>query len=481
MGQLRPWTLGLSLHWEDSKAIYLQIADYLRQEIQKGRLLPNTALPGSRSLAEQLQVNRKTVVEAYEQLLAEGWLESRHKSGTFVSPQLPQKLADQGRVTRKAAANRSSVAATTVSPKLPVIAVSDGIPDVRLAPLDELSRAYRRIFNQKARWRLMGYSSELGNELLRENIAHMLSQYRGIPVQADEILITRGSQMALYLTALSLIKPGDVVLIENPGYAPAWQVLRQAGAQLIPIPVDDEGIQIEAVESVCRRTPVKALLTTPQHQFPTTVTLKADRRMALLELSHQYGFTLIEDDYDHEFHYGTKVPLPLASYTHGGPIIYISSLSKLIAPAVRIGFVTGPPAFIQAAAALRSIIDRQGDNVLEQAVAELMQAGEIQKHARRALNVYRQRHAQTHQFLQQYLADVLTYRVPEGGLAYWIRFNENRNIPELTRQLQQQGVSVINTDAFSYEGTGLNALRIGFASLTSPEMEQVLQVLQKTL
>ncbi|PMD92367.1 hypothetical protein BWI97_19920 [Siphonobacter sp. BAB-5405] len=149
MGQLRPWTLGLSLNWEDSKAIYLQIADYLRQEIQKGRLLPNTALPGSRSLAEQLQVNRKTVVEAYEQLLAEGWLESRHKSGTYVSPQLPQKRADQGRVTRKAAASRSSVAATTVSPKLPVIAVSDGIPDVRLAPLDELSRAYRRIFNQK--------------------------------------------------------------------------------------------------------------------------------------------------------------------------------------------------------------------------------------------------------------------------------------------------------------------------------------------
>ncbi len=476
MGQLRSWTLQLSLDWEGSKAIYLQIADYLRQEIQKGRLLPGTALPGSRSLAEQLGVNRKTVVEAYEQLLAEGWLESRHKSGTFVSPQLPQQTDHRGRSKVSTTLPRPASAA-----KAPVVTITDGIPDVRLAPLDELSRAYRRIFNQKARWRLMGYSSELGNELLRESLAQMLTQNRGIPVQADDILITRGSQMALYLTAMTLIKPGDKVLIENPGYPPAWKVWQQAGAELIPIPVDSEGIIVEEVARICQQKPIKALLTTPQHQFPTTVTLKADRRMALLELAHRYGFTIVEDDYDHEYHYGTKVPLPLASYDYGGPIIYISSLSKLIAPAVRIGFVTGPPAFIQAAADLRMIIDRQGDTVLEQAVGELMQSGEIQKHARKALNVYRQRHAQMQQLLRQHLSDEITFRTPEGGLAYWITFRENRNIPALTHRLLNQGISLINTDSFSFDGNSLNALRLGFASLTSPEMEEVLLVLKKTL
>ena len=487
MGQLRPWALNLSLNWEETKPIYLQIADYLRDEIRRGRLAPGSALPGSRSLAEQLTVNRKTVVMAYEQLLSEGWIVSRDKSGTFVSGQLPQPpvLPDTPEPAHADQAPRQrppDLPAPTPSAGLaPSIIFSDGIPDVRLAPLDQLAQAYRRIFNQKARWRLMGYGSEQGDERLRQSIASMLALQRSIRTPPDQILITRGSQMALYLTAMTLLQPGDAVLVENPGYAPAWEAFRQAGAKLIPVRVDEAGLVVEQVESICRKERVKALLVTPQHQFPTTVTLKADRRLALLALSAQYGFTLIEDDYDHDFHYGLKSPLPLASYETAQPVVYIGSLSKLIAPAVRIGFMAGPPSLIQSVARLRAIIDRQGDVVLEQAVAGLMETGEIQKHARRALSIYRQRHRAMADLLRHYLADRVSIRPPEGGLAYWVPFRQPVDFGLVRQHLATQGVSLIDTNRFSFEGQPLNALRLGFASLTEAEMEEGISALQLAL
>ncbi|GAB3716679.1 PLP-dependent aminotransferase family protein [Spirosoma flavus] len=486
MGQLRPWTLNLSLDWKGAQPIYLQIADYLREEIHRGRLLPGNALPGSRSLADQLSVNRKTVVMAYEQLLSEGWIVSHDKSGTFVSAELPQSPVSPNKAEQVAQHLPSLLTSDlpTRSPSLgtaPSVVFTDGIPDVRLAPLDQLAQAYRRIFNQKARWRLMGYGSMQGDERLRQAISTMLGLHRGIRVAADAILITRGSQMALYLTAMKLIQPGDVVLVENPGYAPAWDAFRQAGARLMPVPVDKAGIVVEQVESICQQQRVKALLVTPQHQFPTTVTLKADRRLAILELRERYGFTLIEDDYDHDFHYGVKSPLPLASYEANESTVYIGSLSKLIAPAVRIGFMTGPPALIESMAQLRSIIDRQGDIVLEQAVAGLMETGEIQKHARRALTIYRGRHQAMGDLLHHYLGDQVIVQPPEGGLAYWVPFRQPVDLLQLQHQLAIRGVSTIDTNRFSFHSQSLNALRLGFASLTSDEMEQGISALQTAL
>ncbi|WP_460981659.1 MocR-like pyridoxine biosynthesis transcription factor PdxR [Spirosoma fluminis] len=477
--------MNLSLDWEGDQPIYLQIADYLREEVKRGRLAPNSALPGSRRLAKQLAVNRKTVVMAYEQLLSEGWIISRDKSGTFVSGQLPQPPAASAKLVPAHQPPLLRPSDLPLSPSsvgiVPRIIFSDGIPDVRLAPLDQLAQAYRRIFNQKARWRLMGYSSEQGDERLRQSIATMLALHRGIRVAPDSILITRGSQMALYLTAMTLLEPGDTVLVENPGYAPAWDAFRQAGARLMPVPVDKSGLVVDQVEALCQRHRVKALLVTPQHQFPTTVTLKAHRRLTLLELRERYGFTLIEDDYDHDFHYGVKSPLPLASYEASEPVVYIGSLSKLIAPAVRIGFMTGSSSLIQAMARLRSIIDRQGDVVLEQAVAGLMETGEIQKHARRALSIYRERHRAMGDLLHHYLNDRVDVYPPDGGLAYWVPFRQSLDLVPLRHQLAIQGVSFIDTNRFSFDDQPLNALRLGFASLTTEEMEEGIRAIKTAL
>ncbi len=494
MGQmLRPWKTILDLKLDAPTAVFGQIANGIVDEIQKGRLLPGTPLPGSRELAEDLGVNRKTVVLAYEQLLAEGWLTSVPKKGTFVS----ERLSPPAGVTAPAPASppastfgyTSFAGNTCQAPgksKAPIV-FNTGQPDVKLAPLDELARAYRRVLGQKARWKLMGYSSEKGDERLLGAISQLLHHDRGMRTEPENICVTRGSQMALYLTAHTLVEPGDTVAVENPGYEEAWQSFRHAGARLEPIPVDQHGICTDALEALCKRTPVKAVYVTPHHQFPTAVTLKACRRMQLINLSNRYQFAIVEDDYDHDYHFGQRAVLPLASCEQAVNVIYVGSFSKLIAPAIRIGYVAGPKGFIDSLAALRRIIDRQGDAVMEQAVAELLEEGDIRRHARRALSVYRERRDWMARCLDQYLGDKVTYQKPEGGLAYWVAFPPGVALGQLVRVLATKGVQITPCGDYSFTGEPLHGLRLGFASLSPDEIEegiktigQVMQSLEAT-
>ncbi|MBN9296825.1 MAG: PLP-dependent aminotransferase family protein [Filimonas sp.] len=477
MGQtLRPWKTIIPLALDGDKAVYQQIADGIIMEIKRGRLKPGTPLPGTRILAEDLGVNRKTVVLAYEGLLDEGWLESIPKKGTFISEKLPVQTGfTKQNNTAKQPVAKPSLA--EVAPK-PLIVFNDGLPDVRLAPMEELARAYKRIFQQKVRWRMLGYGSERGDERLRSALTSMLSHDRALSIDNDGICVTRGSQMALYLTAHTLLKRGDVVAVEDPGYAAAWRTFENAGAKLLPVQVDEQGICTETLEKICRRKKLKAVYVTPHHQFPTTVSMKADRRMHLLQLANKYGFYIIEDDYDHEYHFGIRSLLPLASNGQtANNVIYISSLSKLIAPSVRIGYIAGPPSFIDGVAALRLMIDRQGDTVMEQAIAELMEDGEIRRHAKRAYTVYASRRKQMAFLIDSYLANKVTYKMPEGGLAYWLTINHPTDTGKLNKKLLQKGVSIIPTEPFSFHKTGLSAIRLGYASLTQEEMEAGFQIL----
>lgn len=486
---LRPWKTILSINLDCEKAVYQQIADGIIREIKKGRLRPGTPLPGSRILAADIGVNRKTIVTAYTELIDEGWLTTAEKKGTFVADTLPEQAA--GRRGKQQADTFSakdfdftqhpSGVLQQTGKKAADIVFDDGLPDVQLAPLDAIARAYKRIFQQKTRWKMMGYSSEKGEERLRAALADMLRHDRGLGVGTEQICVTRGSQMALYLTAHTLVQPGDTVAIETPGYPPAYQAFRYAGADMQPVKTDEQGICVEALEALCLQQPVKAVYVTPHHQFPTTVSMKADRRLQLIALSNKYGFAIVEDDYDHEYHFGIRSLLPLASMENSANIIYISSLSKLVAPAVRIGYVAGPRPFIDSVAALRSIIDRQGDAVMEHAVAELMEEGTIHRHARKALAVYRQRRAFMDEQLQYHLDKQVTYTVPDGGLAYWLRLRKPVDMEKLGKQLQKNGVQVMSTDRCSFDGTALHALRLGYASLTETQLAKGIEVIAGVL
>lgn len=485
--KLRPWKTVIQLNLNCERSIYRQVADGIVAEIKKGRLPPGTLLPGTRQLAENLRVNRKTIVMAFEDLIAEGWLSSAYKKGTFVSEKLPvtnityRQAKQQPIVANFSYKNSSADGDPFIQKGGNRIVFDDGLPDVRLAPMDELARAYKRIFQQNTRWRMMGYGNPKGTEMIRAAIANMLSHDRGLTADKENLLVTRGSQMALYLTANTIIERGDRIAVEDPGYAPAWNTFMQCGAKLLPVKTDSEGMCIETLEKLCARSKIKAVYVTPHHQFPTTVSMKIDRRLKLIELSNRFGFAIIEDDYDHEFHFSSRSLMPLASYEGAANVIYISSLSKIVAPAVRIGYVLGPEPFIRSMAAIRKMIDVQGDNVMEHAIAELMEEGSIRKHARRAFSVYRDRRENMEQMLLHYLGDKVNFTKPEGGLAYWVQLNKHVDTRQLAAQLLSKGVSVIPTEPFSFELRALNALRLGYASLTVNEMEDGLRIISKLL
>jgi GntR family transcriptional regulator/MocR family aminotransferase len=469
---LRPWKLEIQLNTNSDKAIYLQIADAIIDAIKTGMLNSGNALPGSRQLAELLKVNRNTVIEALDVLIAEGWLITMERKGTFVADILP--------IAVKSIKQQQKTNNTKEEPKA-LIVFDDGIPDSRIAPMNELARAYRQIFNRKSRWQIMGYSTEFGNLEFRKAIVQMLNFKRGMNITPDEICITRGSQMAMYLTASCLVSKGDYVMIENPGYKPAWETFENAGAKLLPINVDNDGLLIDEVEEYLKKfNTIKAIYVTPHHQFPTTVTLSLKRRLKLIELSNQYGFTIIEDDYDNEFHFGQRPILPISSYSNAKNTVYIGTLSKIVAPALRIGYLVSNSETILKVGKHRKMIDVQGDNIMEEAVLQLINEGEIKRHLKRTTLIYKAKRDYFETICTKYLKDKTTFIKPEGGLAFWIVPNSDINIFEIADKLLLKGIKIMTPEKFSFDEP-ISGFRLGYASLAEKQIEEGIIEISKHL
>lgn len=469
---LRPWPLQIQLTNSDKKAVYLQIADAIIEAIKLGQLKEEEALPGSRKLAEIIGVNRNTVIEAYDVLLSEGWIESKSRSGTFVSKLLGKDTAKK-KSKEIIEENKNQINYT--------IMVDDGNPDTSIAPVEELARAYRQIFKRKGKWQMMGYSSPLGLFEFREHISKMLNHLRGMQVTAEEICISRGSQMAMYLVAQVLLKPNDYVIVEHPGYKKAWNTFEHAGAQLLYADVDSQGINIDQVEEYLKKYKnIKAIYLTPHHQYPTTATLSLQRRYKLIELSNQYNFTIIEDDYDYEFHYGHRPIMPISSLPNIANYVYIGTLSKVVAPSLRIGYIATDSQLITKIGELRSIIDVQGDNIMEQAVLQLMEDGTIRKHLKKAHNYYKDKRDLTASLLDLHLKGVVDYTIADGGLAIWLVPLKKIKWATLEAQLQKERIKIMGPSRFSYLPE-LQGIRFSFGSLTTQQIEESILILKKYL
>ena len=363
----------------------------------------------------------------------------------------------------------------------PHLVFDDGLPDSRLAPMNDLARAYREIFNRKSRWQIMGYSNELGNVEFRKAIVQMLNFKRGMNVSLDEICITRGSQMAMYLAAHCLLSKGDYVIIENPGYKPAWEAFENAGATLLPVNILKDGLDLEQVENHLKNNKaIKAIYVTPHHQFPTTVTMSLKKRLKLIELSNQYGFTIIEDDYDNEFHFGQRPILPISSYSNAKNFIYIGTLSKIVAPALRIGYLAASIENIQKIAQHRKIIDVQGDNIMEEAVLNLINEGKIKRHLKKTNLIYKAKRDHFEKLCKLHLKDKITFTKPEGGLAFWIVPKSEFDLQKVCDELLKKGIKIMSPEKFSF-GNPASGLRLGYASLTEEQMEEGILGLSKYL
>ena len=467
-----PWKLNIEINTSDSKPVYLQIVETIIEAIKTKQLNQGLSLPSSRVLSNQLKVNRNTVVKALDLLVAEEWLVAKERKGYFVSNQLLKQYSTDSKESRKIAVEPG--------PSKMLMSFDDGLPDTKIAPVNELAKVYRQILGRKARWQTLGISDPRGNNDLRKSIAQMLNLNRGLHFSSEQVFIARGSQMAAYLISHCILQKGDLVAVENPGYKPIWESIRTAGAKILPVPVDEGGIKVDVLEQLLKSHKIKAIYVTPHHQFPTTVSLSLPRRLKLIELSNRYNFTIIEDDYDHEFHFGIRPLLPVGSLQHIKNYVYLGTFSKIVAPALRIGFLATDISLINKVAELREIIDGQGDVIMEQAVYQLIKEGDIKRHIKRTIVIYKAKRDYFEKLLIKYLAQKVTFVKPEGGLAFWLIPKVEIDIFEIANKLEMQGIGIITPDKFSFSAP-INGFRIGYASLSEEQLKEGVIALTKLL
>ncbi len=355
-----------------------QLVSGLKALIQRGALPPGEPLPGSRELAATLRVSRNTAVAACDQLVAEGWLEARPRSGLFV----PGSLARARPRPPPAAPPPPAAALPRLAAPLPFRPCQ---PDVRLFPLARWNRCRARALREHGP-ALLHYqpAHPLGLPSLRRALAGYLGASRGVRCTWEQVAITTGSQQALFLLARLLLAPGRPALLEDPGYPGARLAFRSAGAEVVPVPVDGEGLVPPA------RWPRGAVLyATPSRQFPTGAGLPLARRLALLDGAAQAGGWILEDDYDSEFRYA-RAPLPSLHGLDpgGGRVIYVGTTSKVLLPALRLGYAVLPPELVAPFADLRTTADDQGPLVDQAALAGFLDSGAFYGHLRRARREY---------------------------------------------------------------------------------------------
>lgn len=485
---LRSWDLNLHITKSSGLVVYLQIAQQIIDEIQRGRLVPSAAMPGSRELAESLKVNRKTVVLAYDELIAQGWLTTESRRGTFVSAKLPhfsppdhtnKPVKQRSRETPEPALEKYALTIETEDITY-AIDFNDGIPDSRLIPFETLSKAFRHALIAPVRSNRLGYGDPKGMLSLRNAIADMLNMERGLSVDIDNICIARGSQMGIFLAARVLVKPSEYVVVENLSYPPAREAFRSCGAKILTVGLDEHGINVNELEELCKKYLISAIYVTPHHQFPTTVMMSAERRLKLLMLAEQYDFVIVEDDYDHEFHFHHHPVFPLASTNHANRVIYVGSLSKVLAPGLRVGYLVASKEMINQCASEVMLIDRQGNSVTELAVAALMESGEIKRHIRRTLKVYNERRNILIDLLQNELGQFVDFDSPNGGLAIWLRLNDGIDINNLVQKALLEKVRILPGSLFSESLANVNGIRLGFGSLNATELATGIQRLKRS-
>lgn len=479
------WKLAMPPPTASKTPVFLQLAHGVMADIRRGRLRPGQRLPGTREWARSLGVARATVVAAVEELEAQGWIRSTPTRGTWVLDSLPVEqaspraagLAPLG-VTLAAPPPFLTARAFTFTDE--VLHLSAGTPDPRLFPVELLARTWRRVVRRKGR-QLLSYGDPAGHPGLRRALATMVADLRGVPATADQVVVTRGSQQALDLLARAVVTPGDTVAVEAFGYRPAWDALRLLGARLAPVPVDEEGLDVDALARLTRKRRVRAVYVTPHHQYPTTVTMSAGRRLALLELARRERMLVIEDDYDHEFHYANRPVLPLLASDDAGVVASVGTLSKVLAPGLRLGFLLAPTALAERVTRLRAVMDRQGDHPMEATVAELLEEGELQRHVRKMRVVYERRRDRLAELLRTRLGHVVDFTVPSGGISLWARLRRPLDLERWRTRALARGVAFQPGSVYRFDGFEPGALRLVFARHTEGELTRAVEVLRAAL
>ncbi|HEX5171940.1 MAG TPA: PLP-dependent aminotransferase family protein [Cyclobacteriaceae bacterium] len=480
----------IKLDKSSNTPIYLQLTNEIIRQIQSGQLRKGLKLPGSRRLSDQLGINRMTVVAAFDELQAQGWIDQKARKGSFVLEELPVLTPRSILETRSKLTGTKTIPFEINNTLLPVpqlkaiegrqLVIDDGFPDPRLAPLEELTRSMRGLSKIPTYKKYLLYSDTRGNQMLREILANFLNDTRGLPVTANNLLLTRGAIMGIYLAARVITQPGNHIIMSEPGFRFSREMFLQLQLNIHTVPVDEYGLDIEKVERICMSKDIRFVYTVPHHHYPTTVTLSPERRIRLLELAKHYNFAIIEDDYDYDFHFASKPMMPMASIDRNGNVIYVGTLTKTLAPAIRIGFLTATEKFVDYATSYRRLIDFQGDTFLELAIAELYRDGIIEKCIKKSLEIYKNRRDYFCELLRTRFKEKVSFNIPNGGMSVWTKFN-GIDLQKLSEAVSKKGLLISDGTKYDSKEVKYNSIRMGFASLNISEQEEAIEILKSCI
>jgi len=405
--------------------LHRQVYESIRRSVLDGTLAPGTRLPATRELAASLGVARNTVMLAFEQLIAEGYLEGRVGAGTFVTHSLPDDLLlasrtsavtpRGGRDENLSARGRLLADTGRLNRREPTRerAFRIGLPDPDAFPFSEWSRILGRV-SRKPELALLGYGESAGYRQLRDEIAAYLGAARAVQCDASRVIIVSGSQQAIDLVARVLLDPGDAAWIEEPGYPGARAALAASGARMVPVPVDREGIVVDA--GIERAPDARVAFVTPSHQFPLGLTMSLGRRAALLDWAHRAGAWVIEDDFDSEYRYAGRPLASLQGLDGYGRVIYVGTFSKVMFPSLRIGYMVVPPELVDAFISARAIVDRGSPSIEQAALAQFMAEGHLARHIRRMRSLYARRRELLVDAARRRLGGLVEVDAPETGM-----------------------------------------------------------------
>jgi len=471
-------------------SLYRWLYDALRAAILDGRLRPGSRLPASRDLADAYRLSRATIVAAFDQLKAEGYVEGRHGSGTYVSQVLPDQLLqvrgprETRRIPQKAVP--LSAYAQRLQPFRPARSRATRAFRAYQPALDEFPMtvwaqvAARRLRTVSAQ--LLAGGEALGYRPLREAVANYLNTSRGVKCVPEQVLILSGAQEALDRTARILLNPGDPVWMEEPGYPGAGVVFRALGAYICPVPVDAEGLNLDAGRK--RSAKPRLVYVTPGHQFPLGLTMSLRRRLALLEWARHSSVLIFEDDYDSEYRYiGRPIPA-LQGLDQSGRVIFAGSFNAVLFPALRLGYLVVPPGMVDVFAAAASASTHHPP-LLEQAVlCDFIAEGHFARHIRRMRELYAERLDVLLDAAQAHLRGLMEISGVEAGLQTVGRIRTGACADDISQQLVQRDVELTPLRRYAWGRVPKDAVILGFAAVDARELrrgvEELARVLEKS-
>jgi len=471
--------LGIRMDRDSPVPIGTQLYTSLRELMLTGAIATGFRLPATRTLAKELAVSRTTVVDAFERLIAEGLIISRVGSGTFVSdvlaaerprPVLPDGIDEARPVKPKLSrAMDHAISKFSSRARLPYQsgAFVTALPAYDMFPMAQWSRIAAGLW-RGARADVLGYGEPFGLTRLREAIATHLRGNRGISCEAGQIFIVGGAQQAFYLIGSALLDPGDRVWFENPGAIGARNSLIACGAELVPVPVDRDGLVVEEGE---RLSPsFRLAFVTPSHQQPMSRIMSLERRFALLRAAQHAEAWIIEDDYDGEFFFGRQPIATLKSIDQTGLVIYVGTFSKSLFPALRLGFMLVPPALVAAFERITASFIQGVPTSIQAIVAEFIQAGHFATHIRRMRSVYAERHETLIAQARERLGGLLDVVPTESGLHTIGYLRSSISARIATKRAAEQDLIISPIDRFSIAPTPFNGLVLGFGAANPREI-----------